>query len=84
MNVDARYFDLETHAYKAKVIPEGQGEPKGDWILDKTLLRTMEAVVAVHHPDYDGLNGEYFFPMETGRFEKGHPDTYLEREQGRR
>jgi len=81
MRVDARYVTLESHIYHQQVLPEGE-MPVKEFELQRVKEQTMEVLHATHHPDYDGINGEFFFPMETGTFENPAPDKYLEKERG--
>jgi hypothetical protein len=71
-------MNLKSHRHVPQILPDGvmptsfEQDPK----VRETI---MEVVTATHHPQYDGLNGEYFFPIETGRFDQfKKPNVYLE------
>ena len=36
------------------------------------------SLVAYHHEDYDGFNGEFFFPADTGKEDYGGDGTELD------
>ena len=82
MRVDTRFVTLESHVYKQQILPDGE-MPSKEFELGLVNTEIMQVVIATHHPEYDGVNGEYFFPMETGTFDKGFPEIYLEKEPRR-
>jgi hypothetical protein len=83
MRVDARYMTLESHMYVPQILADGVMPTSFASLEQGPAVReeTMEVVTATHHPEYDGLNGEYFFPIETGQFDKFKPNVYLEKER---
>lgn len=82
MRVDTRFVTLESHVYKQQILPDGE-MPSKEFELGIVNTEMLQVVIATHHPEYDGVNGEYFFPMETGTFDNGFPGTYLEKEPRR-
>jgi hypothetical protein len=66
MNLDERYFTVESHECKPQVVDEA---PKEEWEMDRTVLHEYVALLAGHHADYDGHNGEFLFPIENGKFD---------------
>ena len=85
MTATPGYLKLQTHEYKYQLL--GVDEPEenlDDQELFEQNIResTFESITAFHHPDYDGINGEYFFPIETGKYDGSSADTYLETEGG--
>jgi hypothetical protein len=84
MNVSSGYLKLETRTYKVQCLDETQDESQLDSLdlVEHAAVResTFESVLAFHHADYDGINGEYFFPMETGAYDARIQSTYLEPE----
>ena len=73
MNLDERYFSVESRESCPQVV---DGEMiQDEWKLDRTTVREYVALLAGHHADYDGTNGEYLFPMENGKFDGKKIDT---------
>ena len=72
LNVDERLFTVESQYAEPQYLEEE--EQPAEWKLDDTKGKTHQfvALLASHHPDYDGFNGEYLFPMENGKFENKH------------
>jgi SAM-dependent methyltransferase len=84
MTATPGYLKLQTHEYKFQLLDEDEEETKLDSLeLVEQSVResTFESLLAFHHPDYDGINGEYFFPMETGAYDARIQSTYLEPER---
>jgi hypothetical protein len=84
MSVSPGYLKLQTHEYKFQSLDETQDETQLDSLesLVEVHVResTFECLLAFHHFDYDGINGEYFFPIETGAYDTRIQSTYLEPE----
>lgn len=79
MQVTPGYLKLVSTAYHYQVLPDTASEeelsPPEQQAVKET---TYESLTAYHHVDYDGFNGEYLFPMETGAYEDGNSQTSLE------
>eukprot|EP00542_Grammatophora_oceanica_P004370 CAMPEP_0194056820 /NCGR_PEP_ID=MMETSP0009_2-20130614/61411_1 /TAXON_ID=210454 /ORGANISM="Grammatophora oceanica, Strain CCMP 410" /LENGTH=197 /DNA_ID=CAMNT_0038706333 /DNA_START=3 /DNA_END=596 /DNA_ORIENTATION=+ len=72
---DAQRFTLRTQTFEVL--------DKSEIKLKETVETPMEAVVATHHPQYDGVNGDYFFPVETGKYDEEETKVWLEKENRR-
>lgn len=87
MNLDVGYLQMEKHFLKPSVVdsssPEDSALDKAAVEIQTTKETVFECLTAMHHPDYTGDNGEYFFPIENGTYESGSGSTYLERDSPR-
>lgn len=85
MDTNIGFLKLQTHEYRYQLLNQGEDEEQLD---DQELIEVgvrnsfFEALTAIHHPDYDGINGEDFFPIETGALDTRSRDEYLEPERG--
>lgn len=81
MDTNIGFLKLQTHEYKYQLLNEGETE---EALEDQELVEVgvrdsfFESLTAIHNPAYDGINGEDFFPMETGAIETRSRDDYLE------
>jgi hypothetical protein len=81
MDTNIGFLKLQTHEYKYQLLNQGETE---DALDDQELVQVgvrdsfFESLTAIHNPAYDGINGEDFFPMETGAIETRSRDDYLE------
>mmetsp|Transcript_28093 Transcript_28093/g.46519 ORF Transcript_28093/g.46519 Transcript_28093/m.46519 type:complete len:463 (-) Transcript_28093:189-1577(-) len=76
MSLDERCVTVESHICQPQVLAEG--EAPGEWILDTLTRKESVALLAAHHAEYDGFNGEYLFPMENGKFDNKNMPTVKE------
>ena len=53
------------------------GGQKGFVEFQNQVNSKFTVILASHHMDYDGYNGEYFFPAETGAEEDGAPTRWV-------
>jgi len=85
MDTNIGFLKLQTHSFKYQLLNQGEPEEKLD---EQELIEVgvrnsfFESLSAIHNPAYDGINGEDFFPMETGAIDTRSRDDYLERERG--
>ena len=83
MDTNIGYLKLQTHEYKFQLLNAGEPEEQ---LVDQDLIEIrvrnsfFESLSAIHHPAYDGINGENFFPIETGAIDTRSRDDYLEPE----
>ena len=57
---------------------EIHGETAGFVEYQNIETSSFTSLEAYHHEDYDGFNGEYFFPAETGKEDYGGDGTELD------
>jgi hypothetical protein len=75
MSLDQRQFAIESHCLQPQVL--GEREAPAEWNVEMSSRQHFVALLAAHHADYDGFNGEYLFPIENGKFDNrdmGHQD----------
>ena len=86
MTVNTGYVKVERLRFVFQTLPEEAPESDledQDLELKDETQRSYQSLMAFHHPDYSGDGtGEYFFPLETGEYEGGSRNTYLEPEEG--
>ena len=68
MSSDERQFAVESHCLQPQVL--GEEESLAEWKVATTNRHHYVGLLAAHHADYDGFNGEYLFPIENGKFDK--------------
>ena len=85
MNTNIGLLKLQTHSFKYQVLNLGEPEEKLD---EQELVEVgvrnsfFESLTAIHNGAYDGINGEDFFPIETGAIDTRSRNDYLEPERG--
>ena len=77
MSVDKRPVELQSHTYQPQPL-DADGRPTRGLVLEKTKTREYECLLAAHHGDYDGYNGDYIWPMENGRYDGRDLERYME------
>jgi hypothetical protein len=85
MDTNIGFLKLQTHEYKFQVLNQGESEEKlNEQELVPVRVRDsfFESLSAIHNPEYNGINGEDFFPIETGAIDVRSRDDYLEPERG--
>ncbi len=86
MTVKTGYLKMERLQFVFQALPKEAPESEVedmDLELKDEMYRSYQSLTAVHHPEYAGDGtGEYFFPLETGEYEGGSRNTYLELEEG--
>lgn len=85
MDTNIGLLTLQTHEYKFQLLNQGEPEEKLDnQELVEVRVRDsfFESLSALHNPAYNGINGEDFFPIETGALDVRSRDDYLEPEKG--
>jgi len=65
-SLDEQHFTIESSIYQPQALEPN--EELAPWKLEKTSCSNFIALLAAHHPDYDGYNGDYLFPIENGKF----------------
>lgn len=73
MSLDRRLFTVESQYSEPQILGIEEGSPTA-WKLETTNMNQFVALLAAHHADYDGFNGEYVFPMENGKFDNKNMD----------
>lgn len=68
MSLDERLFTVESQYSEPQILDVEEAAPT-NWKVETTNVNQFVALVAAHHADYDGFNGEYLFPMENGKFD---------------
>ena len=68
MSLDTRVFTVESQHSEPQILGIEEGSPT-EWQVETTNVNPFVALLAAHHADYDGFNGEYLFPMENGKFD---------------
>lgn len=87
MDTNIGFLKLQTHEYKFQFVKD-QGESEDKQLDEQELVEVrvrnsfFESLSAIHNGAYDGINGEDFFPMETGAIDVRSRDDYMEPEQG--
>jgi len=74
LSLDDRPFTVESCEYKPQILKPD--ESASQWELDRKVQSNYIALIAAHHPDYDGYNGEYLFPMENGKYDNKNMKKY--------
>ena len=86
MTVQTGYLKMERLQFVLQSLPKEAPESDIedlDLELKDEMYRSYQSLTAIHHPDYAGDGtGQYFFPLETGEYEGGSRNTYLELEEG--
>ena len=87
MTVDTGFMNLERLNFVYQTLDaeadEAELEDLDTLELRDDSSRGYQFVKAIHHYDYAGEgSGEYFFPLETGEYEGGSRNTWLEPEEG--
>jgi hypothetical protein len=70
MSLDERSVMVESHVCEPQILAEG--ETPGEWTMETLKRHESIALLASHHAEYDGFNGEYLFPMENGKFDNNY------------
>jgi hypothetical protein len=78
MSFDERLFTVESQFSEPQILDVEDVAPT-NWKLETTNVNQFVALVAAHHADYDGFNGEYLFPMENGKFDNKEMDRHERR-----